>query len=198
MASNSTVPVGTSALTSDYLELYNSTTNTVDLSYYGLSDSLKRPRKWQFPQGTTIAPGEYKVIVLDGNSAASSFYEMHTNFSLTRAGGETISFCDPNGKVLDRIPLSIIPTDHSYGRSLGFAGFYYFDAPTPGAVNGTGYYGYASIPSFSQRGGEYKGSVQVSITIPKDMVVYYTLDGAIPTENSTQYITRAMCLISAA
>ena len=187
MASNSTVPVGASTETCDYLELYNSTSNNVDLSYYGLSDSLKRPRKWQFPQGTTIAPGEYKVILLDGNSAVSTTTEMHTNFRLTRAGGETVSFCDPSGKVLDRMPLSLMPTDHSYGRSLGFAGFYYFDAPTPGAVNGTGYYGYASNPSFSQRGGEYKGSVQVSITIPKNMTVYYSLDGSIPTENSTLY-----------
>ncbi|HNW86551.1 MAG TPA: lamin tail domain-containing protein [Candidatus Limiplasma sp.] len=187
MASNDTVVLGTSAVTSDFVELYNSSSDTVDLSYYGLSDTLNRPRRWQFPQGTVIAPGEYKVIVLDGNSAASSYYEMHTNFSLTRAGGETICFCDPQGKVLDRIPLTLIPTDHSYGRSIGYAGFYYYNTPTPGAVNGTGYYGYASNPSFSQRGGEYKGSVQVSITVPKDMAVYYTLDGAIPTENSTLY-----------
>ncbi|MEA4927212.1 MAG: lamin tail domain-containing protein [Candidatus Limiplasma sp.] len=187
MASNDTVVVGTAAVTSDFLELYNASANTVDLSYYGLSDNLNRPRRWQFPQGATIAPGEYKVILLDGNSAMSSYYEMHTNFRLTREGGETISFCDPNGRVLDRIPLSLIPTDHSYGRAGGYAGFYYFDQPTPGAVNGTGYYGYAGNPSFTQRGGEYKGSVQVGINIPKNTAVYYTLDGSIPTENSTVY-----------
>ena len=187
MASNDTTTLGTSAATVDFLELYNATDKTVDLSYYGLSDSLKRPRKWQFPQGTAIEPGEYKVILLDGNAAISSYYELHTNFKLSRAGGETMSFCDPSGKVLDRMPLSIIPTDHSYGRSLGYAGFYYYNAPTPGAVNGTGYYGYAINPSFTKRGGEYKGSVQVSVEIPKGTVVYYTLDGSIPTENATVY-----------
>ncbi|NLI22564.1 MAG: hypothetical protein GX418_13590 [Clostridiales bacterium] len=187
MASNDTTPVGATALTSDYLELYNTSSQTVDLSYYGISDSLKRPRKWQFPQGTVIAPGEYKVILLDGNADASSYYELHTNFRLTRAGGETVSFCDPQGKVLDRVPLSIMPTDHSYGRSLGYAGFYYFDTPTPGAVNGTGYFGYAGNPAFSQNGGEYKGSVQVTLTVPQGMRVYYTVDGSIPTESSTLY-----------
>ncbi len=188
MASNDTVMVGsTSTIACDYVELYNSSNKTVDLSYYGLSDSLSRPRKWQFPQGIVIEPGEYKVILLDGNSAMSSYYELHTNFKLARAGGETISFCDPSGKVLDRLPLSLIPTDHSYGRTTGYAGFYYYNTPTPGAPNGTGYYGYASNPSFSQNGGEYKGSVQVSISIPKDTIVYYTIDGSIPTSASTQY-----------
>lgn len=187
MASNDTIPVGVSAQTCDFLELYNSSSQTVDLSNYGLSNSLKRPRKWQFPQGTTIAPGEYKVIQLDENSAVTSYYEMHTNFKLSREGNETVSFCDPNGKVLDRIPLSLMPTDHSYGRSLGYAGFYYYNTPTPGAENSTGYYGYASNPSFTKTGGEYKGSVQVAINIPQDMNVYYTLDGAIPTDSATLY-----------
>lgn len=187
MASNDTVVLGTSAVACDYVELYNASDRTVDLSYYGLSDTLKRPRKWQFPQGAAIAPGEYKIILLDGNAALSSYYELHASFRLTRAGGETISFCDPSGKVLDRMPLSILPTDHSYGRTLGYAGFYYFDLATPGAANGTGYYGYANNPSFTQRGGEYKGSVQVGINIPKGTNVYYTLDGAIPTQNSTLY-----------
>ena len=187
MASNDTVILGTSAVPCDYVELYNASNETVDLSFYGLSDNLKRPRKWQFPQGIAIAPGEYKVIMLDGNAALSTYYELHTNFSIARAGGETIAFCDPSGRVLDRLPLSLIPTDHSYGRTAGYAGFYYYDTPTPGAANPTGYYGYASNPSFSQRGGEYKGSVQVSIHVPKDMTVFYSLDGSIPTEASTAY-----------
>lgn len=184
MASNDTTVLGVTTATVDYIELYNSSANTVDLSFYGLSDSLKRPRRWQFPQGTTIAPGEYKIIYCDGDTTLTSNTDLHTNFSITRGGGETISFCDPTGKVLDRLPLSLIPTDHSYGRTLGYNGFYYYDVPTPGEPNGTGYYGYASNPSFSTRGGEYTGSVSVSINIPENTAVYYTTDGSIPTEEA--------------
>ena len=188
MASNDAVPLGTAQAVMDYIELYNASANTVDLSNYGLSDSLKRPRRWQFPAGTAIAPGEYMIVYCDGDASRSTVTEMHTNFSISRAGGETVCFCDPSGKVLDRLPLSLIPTDHSYGRTLGYAGFYYYDVPTPGASNGTGYYGYANNPSFSQRGGEYTGSVSVSINVPADTVVYYTQDGTIPTEESgTRY-----------
>ena len=183
LASNDTIALGASGVTTDYVELYNSSGEAVDLSYYGLSDSLKRPRRWQFPEGTVIAAGEYMIVYLDGNSALSTVTDLHANFKLSRAGGETISFCDPTGRVLDRIPLSLIPTDHSYGRTLGYSGFYYYDTPTPGAANGTGYYGYAKAPVFSLRGGEYSGEIQVGIAVPENTAVYYTLDGSIPTED---------------
>ncbi len=187
MASNDTTVLGSSPTVSDFIELYNSSDREVDLSFYGLSDNIKRPRQWQFPQGAAIAPGEYKIIYLDGHPELSTYYELHTNFSISRAGGETVSFCDPTGRVLDRLPLSMIPTDHSFGRTLGSGGFYYYDVPTPGAVNGSGYYGYTPNPAFSKPGGEYKGSVQVGISIPKNATVYYTLDGTIPTEASAKY-----------
>ena len=187
VASNDLISVGITARMSDYVELYNSSNQTVDLSHYGLSDNIKRPRRWQFPQGAVIAPGEYKTVILDGQTQLSSHHELHANFRLARAGGETICFSDPSGRVLDRIPLPLIPTDHSYGRTGGYAGFYYYDAPTPGAANGVGYYGYASNPSFSQRGGEYKNGTQVSILIPENADVYYTMDGTIPTESAMLY-----------
>lgn len=183
MASNSATAAGATGATVDYVELYNSSYETVDLSLYGLSDSLKRPRRWQFPQGAAIAPGEYKIIYLDGQTELNTITDYHTSFRLSRAGGETISFCDPTGRVLDRLPLKLIPTDHSYGRTIGYNGFYYYDVPTPGAANGTGYYGYTATPSFSVPGGEYKGSVRVSVSVPENSVVYYTLDGTIPTED---------------
>ncbi len=184
LASNSSVPLGPTAATTDYVELHNTSDHTVDLSGYGLSDSLKRPRKWQFPQGASIEPGEYKIIYLDGQTELSTVTDFHTNFRLTRAGGETLTFCDPTGRVLDRLPLSLIPTDHSYGRTLGVSGFYYYDVPTPGEANGTGYYGYTQTPAFSQPGGEYKGDVTLTITVPENTAVYYTTDGTVPTEES--------------
>lgn len=188
MVSNSAIPIGVTGLTADYVELYNSSAVAVDLSNYGLSDNLGRPRKWQFPLGASIEPGEYKVILLDGLTELSSFYEMHTNFSLSKTDDTVIALSDPNGKVLDRMPIPTgIPTDHSYGRSLGYAGFYYYSSPTPAAANGQGYYGYVSSPSFSQNGGEYTGTVDVTIEVPSGAVVYYTTDGSIPTQESLLY-----------
>ncbi len=188
MVSNDSVPTGVSGLTVDYIELYNSSAASVDLSNYGLSDDLGRPRKWQFPLGASIEPGERKIIMTDGQMDLSTYYELHTNFKLSKSGDNVVCFCDPTGKVLDRIPLpSDIPTDHSYGRSLGYAGFYYYGVPTPGEENSTGYYGYADTPSFSTSGGEYTGTVQVTVNVPENTVVYYTTDGSVPTEQDTIY-----------
>lgn len=185
MASNSSFPVGSEMSDCDYLELYNPTNDFVDLSGCGLSDDLKRPRKWQFPTGASIAPGQYMLVFLDGKPEKTTQTEFHTNFKIQRSGGETVCFCDPTGQVLDRIPLPKIPTDQSYGRTPGMSGFYYFDAPTPCETNGTGFLGYVSEPSFSQPGGEYKGSVTVSINVPSNCLVYYTLDGSIPNQSSS-------------
>ena len=188
MVSNDTVAIGATGLTADYIELYNVSAASVDLSNYGLSDDLGRPRKWQFPLGATIEPGERKIIILDGQTELSTYYELHTSFKLSKTDDTVVSFCDPTGKVLDRIPLpEDIPTDHSYGRSQGYAGFYYYNAPTPGSENGVGYYGYASTPSFSLNGGLYKGSVQVTITAAEGTVVYYTTDGSEPGQDDTVY-----------
>lgn len=188
MASNDTYALGPAALTTDFVELFNTSAETVNLSGFGLSDSLNRPRRWQFPENSYIQPGEYKIIYLDAQPELTTTTDFHTNFKLTRAGGETISFCDPTGRVLDRIPLSLLPTNQSYGRTSGYSGFYYYDVPTPGTANGTGYYGFATNPSFSVPGGEYKGSVQVSISVPENTNVYYTTDGSLPTqENATLY-----------
>ena len=189
MASNDSYPLGATGETCDYVELYNSSSTAVDLSYYGLSDNVKRPRRWQFPQGTVIQPGQYMIVYLDGRADLTTTSDNHTNFKVRRAGGETLTFCDPSGRVLDRIPLSLIPTDHSYGRTLGLSGFFYYDTPTPGEANGTGYYGYAAVPSFSLAGGQYKTPQQITINIPESCQVYYTLDGSIPTkENGSLYM----------
>ncbi len=134
----------------DWVELYNFSTRTACLEGYGLSDNLNRPRKWQFPAGATISPGEYKIVYLDGLSRQTDGY--HTNFKLLRTGSEVMNFSDPNGRVLDKIHLPMIPTGISYGRTIGLEGFFYYDAPTMGAVNGTGFLGFAQTPSFSMMG----------------------------------------------
>ena len=169
----------------DWVELYNASTQTVYLEGYGLSDNLGRPRKWQFPAGAAIGPGEYMVVNLDGLNSQAGGY--HTNFKLLRAGGEVMCFSDPNGLVLDKISLPLVPTNISYGRTSGLNGFFYYDAPTMGNVNGTGFMGFAQAPSFSLKGGLYEEPVSVSISVPEGTTVHYTLDGSIPTPQHPVY-----------
>ena len=168
--------------TTDYVEIYNSSAQAIDLSGWGLSDNINWPLKWTFPQGTSIFPGEYMIVLLDGSATSgTNAQRLHASFSLSRAGGETITFSDATGRVLDKIYLPEIPTDISYGRTSGATGFYYYDAPTPGKENGRGFTGFSQKPQFSLASGLYKGTISVEIIVPEGTTVRYTLDGSIPT-----------------
>ena len=43
----------------DWLELYNSGTQPLDLSGFTLSDKADNPGKWAIPAGLTLAPDQY-------------------------------------------------------------------------------------------------------------------------------------------
>ncbi len=184
MASNDSSAVAGSADFTDWVEIYNSSTSVVDLSGFGLSDNIGRARKWQFPQGTYIGPGEYKIIRCDGDLTKNTAAEPHTSFRLVRAGGETLCLSDPTGRILDKMVLPLIPTNVSYGRTTGLAGFFYYDAPTPYSANLGGFLGYAQQPELTAAPGMHYSAVSVGFTIPEGTTVYYTTDGSIPTRES--------------
>ena len=140
------------------------------MSGYGLSDNIGRARKWQFPQGTTINPGEYKVIWCDGDTALSNAGELHTSFKLKKSGGEVLVLADPTGKILDKVVLPEIPTNVSYGRSIGREGFFYYDMATAGAQNGNDtFLGYADAPELTLQPGKHYGTVTAGFTIPAQL-----------------------------
>ena len=187
LASNNQVSTFAGTENKDWVEIYNSSGETQDISGWGLSDNQGRGRKWQFPAGTLIAPGEYKVILCDGNAEKASATELHTSFRIGRNAGEVITLADPAGNVLDKIVLPEMKTDISYGRTLGIAGLFYYETPTPFQANGTGFNGFAGTPSFSVEPGLYYTAQYVEISIPEGTQVFYTTDGSVPTQMSTPY-----------
>ena len=124
MASNDSIATYPKAAFTDWIEIYNSGSEAVDLSDWGLSDRLDHGRKWQFPRGTMIAAGEYKVILCDKRTDKNSASEPHAAFRIGKLGRETITLADPTGKVLDKMRLPEMRTDVSYGRTLGIAGLF--------------------------------------------------------------------------
>ena len=46
----------------DWVEIYNPSAQAVDISGWGLSDDGGSPRKWRFPEGTVLQPGQYMAV----------------------------------------------------------------------------------------------------------------------------------------
>ena len=192
MASNDSVETARGVDFVDWIELYNSSSETVDLSGYGLSDSIGRARKWQFPEGSYIGPGEYKLIWCDGETALSTASEPHTSYKIAKDGSEILVLADPTGRILDKVVLPAVPTNVSYGRATGREGFFYYDVATPGAVNGaTGFLGYAAAPELTVKPGVHDQGLKVGFTIPEGTSVFYTTDGSIPNPYASNSIAYA-------
>ena len=187
LASNESIATFPESGCTDWIELYNSSNQSVDLSGWGLSDNQGRGRKWQFPQGTVISPGEYKIILCDRDTAKNAPAELHTSYKIGRLKHEVITLTDPTGRVLDKMILPEMKTDVSYGRTVGMAGLFYYDTPSPFRMNENGFTGYAPTPSFTTEPGLYYSTMYLEINVPEGTQVTYTTDGSTPTEASTPY-----------
>jgi len=68
-----------------WIEILNAGTNALSLEGYWLAD-LTTNVTWQFPPGTTIEPGERKVIWADGEPLEDDGVNLHTSFRLNLVG----------------------------------------------------------------------------------------------------------------
>ncbi len=173
----------------DYIEIYNMSGQAVNLKGYGLSDNIKKPRKWQFPD-VTIENNSYLIIYCDKTQTTKDGVYYFTDFNLKKSG-ETVCLSTPTGEILDKVVVPQLYDDISYGRTLGQAGLFYYSTPTPGETNGMGFIGFADAPTIDVPGGLYErpleGENAVTITVPQNSVVRYTTDGTDPTEESPVY-----------
>ncbi len=116
---------------SDFIEIYNPGTESVDLSGMALSDDLSQPDKWEFPQGTTIGAGEYLLIFASGKDKKTDT-ELHTNFKLSETDSGIV-LSDNRGHIVDSVNMVTLSDNVSYGLKDGT--WMYFPNPTPGKAN---------------------------------------------------------------
>ena len=178
-----------------WVELYNRSDQSVDLSGYSLSDNEKKPTKWVFPEGTSIAGKGYLILYMSGSlplegqkdSTVTAEMKARTlNFSVS-AQGETLYLYDNNSTLIDRVSVPACTACVSYakvGDSWGLC-----DTPTQGAANTAPLKGaaYCHAPEASLASGVYHGTQTVSMEVPAGTYVTYTLDCTTPTESSTRY-----------
>ena len=184
LASNKTGIVDEDGDRSEWIELYNPGSTTINLLGWGLSDNENKPYKWVFPS-ISISSGQYLVVFTSGKNRKNVTRELHTNFSLANEG-EYLGIVEPNGTVSDEYAPMFPPQrdDVSYGYYLGEPT--YFTTPTPGAENTIE--NQAMTPKFSVGRGFYNTPFTVTLTTnDPNTKIYYTTDGIRPTASSTLY-----------
>lgn len=120
----------------DWFELYNSGTNTVDLSGFYLSDDSGEPL-FRIPDGYQIGPKQFRLIWADNETQQNApGRDLHMNFALS-ANGEEIALFTPDQQLLESVAFGEQTPNISEGRYPdGVEGpFALFSAPTPGAAN---------------------------------------------------------------
>jgi len=172
----------------DWVELYNSGSNVVDLSGYFLSDRATNPTKWKIPNGVTINPNGRLMVICSGRDEFSGGY-LHPNFKLTQTKPENFLISNQIGALIESITLVPTQKGHSRGRTTdGAATWSLFTTPTPNATNTGAKQEYATKPLMSQAAGFYTSPITLSITSPDPNVsIYYTTNGSEPTTSSTLY-----------
>ncbi|MBR3980016.1 MAG: Ig-like domain-containing protein [Bacteroidales bacterium] len=171
----------------DWIELYNTSSSSVDISGYYITDNKDKPRKWQVPNGQSIGAGKYVIIYCDGEDVTGK--AMHTNFKLSTSGDKLYMYSS-SMLLLDSVSIVDVETDYTYGRQVNGTGAWAsLSRPTPGAANvSTTVKGLAPKPVFSIKGGYFNKEQTVSLsTTLSGAVIRYTTDGSEPTENSPIY-----------
>jgi len=192
----------------DWIEIYNTSAEQVNLSGWYLTDEEGEPAKWEFPD-VSIAPRGFLLVFASGIQQEDhpenypyidGDAHYHTNFRLD-GGGDYLALVGPG--------LEVVHEYKSYeynGNKFGFPpqeedisyGLYmneqlneqrYFSPPTPRFGNNQGFTGVSGSPGFYPTGGTFADSFFLTLTasVPGS-IIRCTLNGSIPTETSTRYI----------
>src|SRR6266496_1516946 len=95
MAANHSTLLDEDGDSSDWIELFNSGTNAVNLGGWFLTDDSLNLSKWMFP-GTNLSPNSFLVVFASGKNRAVAGAPLHTSFNLS-SGGEYLALVHPDG-----------------------------------------------------------------------------------------------------
>ncbi|MCB0712008.1 MAG: lamin tail domain-containing protein [Ignavibacteriae bacterium] len=166
----------------DWIELYNNSSNAIDLSGWHLSDDAAQPTKWEFPNGTTIPGHGYLIVWADEDGGQTG---LHTNFTLDEAG-ETLYLYEPDMYLTDSVAFRALVPNVAYARVPNGKGRFVIQEPTFMENNGTEQIGKVVINEMLARNqtvvtdpsGEYDPWIELynNFDKPRDLSGWYLTD----------------------
>ena len=118
MTSNKTMLQDNNGEYSDWIEIYNQSAETINLSEYYISDDPSDPLSFLLPD-VDVAAGTYYIIYASGDSNKTTDAEegVHADFKLS-SYQETVVLSSKTGQTLDSVSLSELASDAAYQRQM--------------------------------------------------------------------------------
>ena len=175
---NEVCPVNSGLITdnynenSDWFELKNIGTSSIQLSDYSVSIKNGKTSPWKLPNKILI-PGEiYLVFASNYNEVKND--TAHSDFSMDRFDDELSLIL--NGNIVDQVDWEEIYSNVSKGRGAGNV-LKYFSSPTPYLENTTTeFLGICSPPKFSNPSQFFSSSISLSLTGNHPIFYSFQLD----------------------
>jgi hypothetical protein len=115
-----------------WLEIYNASPLSADLSGMYLSTSFASPLEWAFPPATSLCSGCWMVVWGDGETLEGP---LHASFQLSSAGGDVL-LSTASGLLVDYLSYGALGANTSFGRFRdGTQDTRVFAHVTPSAAN---------------------------------------------------------------
>lgn len=188
LTSNSKYLLGPYGTSCDWVELYNASNESINLSGWYLSDDPDNLRKGALPN-ETIAPGEYYIAFLSKNPKNLLTGYPVMPFGLAASGDRLYLSREGDGQcnVADSVVIPALPVDTSYGRPAGKTEFAVLATVTPGAANSSSAAPTSAAPTAVTAQGVYNDVTSLDVILSGAGTIFYTTDCSEPTLESNVY-----------
>lgn len=168
----------------DYIELYNLSSESISLDGWYLSDDQKNLKKWRLSD-LTVDSGGFLILFANGNDESTDDIPFKIN-----SEGESLFLTDSSGNLTDNVSVPKLDVNTAYARAQDGDGSWVYMKASPGSSNADSGRVPQQIldePVFSAEGGYYENPFELKLQANSGETIYYTLDGSEPTDNSAVY-----------
>ena len=179
MASNAGMVISPATNFDSWIEIYNSTGKTINLSGMYLSIDANNLQQWKMPSDIGSVPAKGFLVIWLGSEEIKS---NQAPFKLDCDGG-TVCLSDKSGQLItsETDPEALSRTAYARKTDGGDA-WGWTSTPTPGATNETAVFASKRLdaPVVSQGSQLLSGPLSFHVDIPEGTTLIYSTDGTMP------------------